>query len=116
MQRYYEKKKGFKVKKMSKEKAILPDEAITKAYDEVLDKEKKFVSLEEWRAKPYENKDEVCPICEDDYENREGKCYCNATDFPPCGWCETGMPECTHTNGEVADDLELKEYQAERNQ
>lgn len=77
-------------------KQILPNDAINKAYDEVLEKEsnKKLISLEEWRSKIY--KEDDCPICSDEIESKEGCCSCHIVS--PCGYC---CHECNHTNGEV---------------
>lgn len=66
-------------------KPMLPDEAITKAYDEM---------LSSWRDEP---NDDECPICID--EKSDGGCSCH-TGFPPCSYC---CYECRHTKGEVFD-------------
>lgn len=69
--------------------SITPDEAIIKAYDELLDKERGVYST-----------DGYCPICEDIIKSRPGSCTCNATTSPPCEYCESAYMDCEHTDRE----------------
>ena len=97
---------------------ILPNDAINKAYEELLekDKEKAFVSLETWRAQKHNWKKEGgCAVCEDNYIRDKGGCYCSALgQHAPCGFC-TGdfLQNCECTNGEVSDLVEFKKLQSE---
>ena len=74
-------------------KPMLPDEAITKAYDEFLEKNEVINQSESWRDEP---NDDECPIC---LAIRFYKCSCH-TGNAPCHYC---VYECPHTKGEVFD-------------